>query len=309
VSWRSGLSAAPRALGTIGLAVGAFETGWKIGTGLNAKFLRIGLPDPPEPKVDPANGLLFFEQEGYSSAFNETPLPADGWVLGWSAYSQTWRSVNLSSGWESPCAYLTGPPEGFRVLTGVASVGWCIAPPVPVESYWLAENDLEAAGPIEDYVDQPYARESPAPPPPPQTTVEESIGNQLERPENDLLLQWLNYQLGSPGETDPLGIGPPNAGIEFPGFEKHWRDHEEEFPEYTDPWEYWQGAVDIVERGDRSPAGGEGVQRCERTSGGAVDLIYWDIQKATIVVVKDGKIITYFKPDDADQYWLDNCDD
>ena len=39
------LSPAMRALGTIGLAVGAFDIGWRIGTGINAKFLKIGVPE------------------------------------------------------------------------------------------------------------------------------------------------------------------------------------------------------------------------------------------------------------------------
>jgi hypothetical protein len=73
---RSALSTAPRALGTIGLAAGAFELGWKIGSGINAKFLRIGLPDPPEPKASPAEGSLDFVTAGYASVFNDTPLQA-----------------------------------------------------------------------------------------------------------------------------------------------------------------------------------------------------------------------------------------
>lgn len=177
---------------------------------------------------------------------------------------------------------------------------------MPLNVLWgyAPENALRAAGPIEPYTDQPYQRSSLAPTSPPQTTVEQSIQDELTKPENELLRDWLNYQLGSPGQRDPLGIDPPNAGIEFPDFEEHWGDHWEEFPQYSDPWEYWQGAVDIVERGDRSPSGGEGVLKCERSDG---SFVYWDLSKATFVVVRDGKIETYFKPDDADRYWLDEC--
>lgn len=304
ITVRSALSTAPRALGVIGLAAGTFELGWKMGSGINAKFLRIGLPDPPAPKTSPAEGTLVFKNQGFTSSLNNAPLPADGWLLHWWYGNSQYTSVNLSHGWGHACAYLTGPPADFNVLPGFATLGWCELPPVPVESYWLEENALEAAGPIEDYTGQPYTKSTGAPTPPPQATVEQSIDDELAKPENSLLRQWLNYKLGSPNEEDPLGIGPPNASIEFPDFEEHWETHWQEFPEYGDAWEYWQGAVEIIERGDRSPAGGEGVQRCERTDG---SFVYWDIQKATFVVVRDGKIETYFKPDDADAYWLDNC--
>jgi hypothetical protein len=202
------------------------------------------------------------------------------------------------------------PPEPFAIGGPVWSGSFCYNPAPPGYTdafvYYASapENALGAPAPIAPYTNQPYTYSTPAPTAPPQTTVEQSIDNELAKPENSLLRQWLNYQLGSPGEEDPLGIGPPNAGIEFPQFDKKWDEHWQEFPEYSDPWEYWQGAVDIIERGDRSPTGGEGVQKCETTDGG---FIYWDIQKATFVVVRDGKIITYFKPDDADAYWLEQC--
>ena len=34
-----------RALGTVGLAAGTFDVGWKIGIGINAKLLKIGVPE------------------------------------------------------------------------------------------------------------------------------------------------------------------------------------------------------------------------------------------------------------------------
>jgi hypothetical protein len=46
------------------------------------------------------------------------------------------------------------------VLPGYATVGWCENPPVPVESYWLTEDELEAAGPVQDYVDQPFDKQT-----------------------------------------------------------------------------------------------------------------------------------------------------
>jgi hypothetical protein len=49
-----------RVLGTVGLALGSFDLGWKIGTGIRTKLLKIGLPEPPQPKTSPAQGSLRF---------------------------------------------------------------------------------------------------------------------------------------------------------------------------------------------------------------------------------------------------------
>jgi hypothetical protein len=133
------------------VGLGTAYVGWKVGTGIRTKILKLGLPDPPLPKTDPANGTLSFQSKGYSSSQNTTPLPADGWVLKWWRGSSQWSAVNLSHGWSDPCASLTGPPQDFRVLPGVSTLGWCDPPPVPVESYWLKEDELDATAPIEDY--------------------------------------------------------------------------------------------------------------------------------------------------------------
>lgn len=55
---------------------------------------------------------------------------------------------------------------------------------------------------------------TPAPPAPDQATVEQIIEEELEKEENKLLRDWLNYQLGLPGAEDPLGISGPNASHE-----------------------------------------------------------------------------------------------
>jgi hypothetical protein len=129
------------------------------------------------------------------------------------------------------------------------------------------------------------------------------VETQLDLPENDELRQWLNHRLGSPGEEDPLGIDPPNPDIEFPGFVEHWIDHGHKFTlPYEDPVEYWRDAADIVERGDNLDPG---VSKCRRPSDEA-DL-YWDAVKQAIVIVKDGKIVTYFPPDNGIDYWQFHC--
>lgn len=257
---RSGLLHAPRVLNTVGLAAGTFEIGWKIGDGINAKFLRIGLPDPPAPKSGPSSGSLKFFPAGTFTGLNSSPLPEAGWVLRYPYSGQTWHVVNLSGGWSHPCAYLTGPPFGFRVLPGTAT-NWC-DPVAPVESYWLKEHELGASGPIEPYVAQPYSKYHGTPTSPPQQDVEDAVDDELSSAENSALRQGLNYQLGSPGETDPLGVGDQNPDIEFPTFFPHWEDHGDEFAvPYEDPLEYWRDAADIVERGE---AGDPDILRCVR---------------------------------------------
>ena len=56
ITVKSAVSTPPRALGAIGLAVGTFELGWKMGTGINAKFLRVGLPDRRHRRRLPPRG-------------------------------------------------------------------------------------------------------------------------------------------------------------------------------------------------------------------------------------------------------------
>jgi hypothetical protein len=209
VTVKSALSTPLRALGTIGLAKATFELGWKIGTGINAKFLRIGIPGDEQPSTYSSPEIHFRAQGQRSQLWYQIPVPEDAWV--WSIYSSafSWqRSMEYRGPGTTQCArqIFTPPPE-FREV--VIPMG-CDGGPGDLRIAYLPVNALAAAGPIEDYTGQPYDRSSGAPAAPPQTTVEESIETELEKPENSLLRQWLNYQLGSPGETDPTGIGPRN---------------------------------------------------------------------------------------------------
>ncbi len=157
---RARLFPALRELGTISLAYGSFELGWLVGTGIRTKILKIGLPEPSAPKVGAQEGTLWFRPQGASIARNDQLMPVDGWLYTYNYNSQTWASVNVRFGWDHPCAYLTAAPAGLRVLPGQAAY-WCdtIA---PVESYYLEEEELKQAAPIEDYVAQPYDRSTSA---------------------------------------------------------------------------------------------------------------------------------------------------
>jgi hypothetical protein len=67
VTAKSALSTPLRALGTVSLAVGTFELGWKIGNGFNAKFLRIGLPANGEIPAAYSSPQLSFRSAGQTS--------------------------------------------------------------------------------------------------------------------------------------------------------------------------------------------------------------------------------------------------
>jgi hypothetical protein len=307
---KEALSTRLGAAGTIGLVALTGYVGVRIGSGIYAKYFEI-----ESPPAAPWNSSWPQEVRYLAQGTNIYPglyMPYDGWAWEWNpgGYWRNFWVTPTANGTAAACPSDANPssipdalsqvdgaphPNCNSAYNGGGDGGIAHAAAVP-------ENELRAHSPILDYSSQSYDYWFPTPPAPSQAAVEDGIETELGEPGNALLTQWLNYTLGSPGETDPTGQHPQNAEIEFPGFEEHWEDHEDEFPEYGDPWEYWQGAVEVVERGER---GGEGVDRCERDSDGAI--IYWDIEKATIVVIKDGKIVTYFKPDDADAYWLANC--
>lgn len=208
VTVRSSLSTPMRALGTVGLAVGTFEVGWKIGSGINAKFLHIGIPEATDPTVDYRWTEIRWA-DALSQTFAGAEWPAaDGWLI---SMRQTCCSFDATNRWfDAPCPF-SGftPPAPFVVGGPVATTTQCYGTGVPpgyadasVRYGWASEDALTAAGPIEDYDSQSHTKASPAPTPDSQSTVEDAIEDELAQPENELLLQWLNYNLGSPGESD-----------------------------------------------------------------------------------------------------------
>jgi hypothetical protein len=299
-----GLSPALRTLGAIGLSIGSFELGWKIGSGINAKFLHIGIP---QQTVDPAHArweLLEFENANSQSYYGATWPDTDAWVA-WFGYG----GFDYNRWFQSPCTF-TGfsPPSPFEVHGPVASTAGCavweggVQHTYPVSVVWAQapENALRAPGPIEPYTNQPYQRSTAAPTPPAQSSVEDAIGAYLAN--HALLRQWLNYQLGSPGESDPLGIGPKRPDIAFPSWREKWEQHQDEFPDYADADQYWQGAADIVEGAE---SGDPRYDRCQRADG---SIVYLDTVTGGFVVVRNGAIETYFIPtSDPFQYFEDQC--
>jgi hypothetical protein len=314
VSIRSALSSPLRVLGTVALGFQSFELGWKIGTGVNAKFLRIGIPKATSGSVTPSGQQIAPRVQG-SPIFGGLTMPYDGWLFTYLSPV----SFNTISWWfggpgqDCPGSTFYGPPpSGFTDFTN-GTTTQCVTAETHqtvtrvLHAGVMRENDLSAVAPIEPYSTQSYSRSTPAPTQPPRSSVEQGIETALGDPDNGILRDWLNYQLGSPGAEDPTEIGAQNPDIEFPGYVEHWEEHGDEFvgtdgtPLYDDPYEYWRDAADIVSGQPTNPD----TLRCTRASDGAV--LYWDSAKGAIIIVKDGKIVTYFRPDTGFDYWLNEC--
>jgi hypothetical protein len=308
------LSPAVRTLGTIGLAVGTFEIGWKIGSGINAKFLKVGVPEAiPHTNTDfRGNGFrqdLTWNTAGFDAVTGGKVIqPVDGFT--WTRYTASGRYYYWKTGApENSCDHnRVALPLGMAIQTTAlagkdcgygadrASTDYHIA--------YVTEDALGAPAPIEPYTNQPYTKSSSAPTPPAQTTVEQTIESELDKPENEDLRDWLNYKLGSPGAEDPTGIGATNANIEFPERYFKWQEHGHEFPEYEDAEEYWAGAADIVER---KRSGDLDVRECYRSSDGTT--IYWDSIRNVLVFVRNGVIVNSYRPTGGYDYFRGLCDE
>lgn len=299
ISVRSALSTPLRRIGTVVLAEATFGLGWKIGSGINAKFLKIGIP-PEAPIVAQTNEKMTFRQAGSTAPLWYTaPLPEDGWYWSHNAgsnYSRQHTTEYLTNA--GTRCYSATPPADFTVYQLPMTSTSCAQTPGSGRAVaYIAENDLDAPGPIEPYTNQPYDRSYAAPPAPQQSAVEQAIETELDLPENMDFVQWLNYELGSPGETDPLGVGDPNPNIAFPKRQEKFEIHKDDFASpYTDPHEYWEDAAEIVNRPN--------VEHCQRSDGAT---IYWDPVKQAIVIVQDGEIQTYFPPDSGYDYYDEQC--
>ncbi|HEV2813499.1 MAG TPA: hypothetical protein VGW10_09630 [Solirubrobacteraceae bacterium] len=308
VGVKTALTAAPRVLGAVTLAPAAFELGWKIGNGLNAKFLRLGVPEEPsldnyfsDPTMEwvPQGARISHGGTAPAGAFYFHTVTSGGPLNGF-------LRANPAFGGACSTSYDPAPAGGWTdAVVGTADCFQTYFKPFgyrDIHAYYMTEEELGAPGPIEPYVDQPYDRVTQAPPSPTQSSVEQSIERELGQPRNADLRRWINHQLGSPSEEDPTGQRPDNPDIEFPGFVEKWEVHGDEFPEYADPWEYWHGAADVIRRWE---AGDLETEHCVRDGDGAD--IYWDNSTGAIVVVKDGKIVTFFKPGTGRSYYLAQC--
>lgn len=329
--------------GKVSLVAGAGVLGYEIGTGVRRFWLGLKQPSGPTgfPNGQQVTGAGFV-QKGDVIVWNGSPAksiyaPENGWTAQTDVgiYLQT---VNLSHpGFLSdspPCQPFSEQPPvspggDWQILTtALLQANVNCGPRIYIQVVAFApllvtQPDGQQPGAVTDWTGSEPQQPGVAMQTPPggcyfcngwgqgsnPTLLRQRTQTELETsPQRyPTLLQWLEYHLYHPGVEDPLGIDPPNPEIEFPGFIEHWEEHEHEFtPAYNDPVEYWRDAADIVERGEVNDPD---ILKCDRPSDGA--RIYWDSVKRAIVIVKDGKIVTYFKPPGpppADfDYWMAQC--
>jgi hypothetical protein len=245
---------------------GTGEVGWKIGSGIRARWLRIGVPDSTFD-----HNAYYWDQIQWATArggeYSNGYYPeADGWIL---SFREDCCNYGHWNRWfNDECAFGPfTPPKPFQVKGPVATQAQCWSPitgeteGVDIYYAWADENALLAPGPIEDYHGQPYTYSSPAPAAPSRQDAENAIEDELAKPENDLLRRWINHMLGSPGEDDPLKATMPSCDsvstetcrerIETAGFE-HVSTVVETEPDYTrDPDEVLRTEPESGENVDR----------------------------------------------------------
>ena len=235
-----------RTLNTIGLAVGTFELGWKIGEGIRAKWLGIDVP----PRGETAGGhcgsrygvSLKFYPAGSDLLFG-AKTDEDGWVWGFAGYDPACGSG--TNRWFQPNCKFTFPPAPAPYQTRSSSAStasckvwpytsWAPSEPVnPVSWGFLPENGtpdaLNPSAPVEDYVAQPHTHTTTNWPGAPTSSsdLETRTRQALESGEYKLTESWYahqldptNYDTGSKndedcdlsgGTTDPA----PERGTEF----------------------------------------------------------------------------------------------
>jgi hypothetical protein len=213
-SFRSGVGLNPalRALGTIGLAAGVFDLGWKIGDGINAKFLNIGIP---EQVTDPGSATwvqLTFRAANSRWYYGATWPSVDGWV-------GTFRyNGDTNDRWFAPPCPFSGfmPPSPLTVGNEAADpIAQCIyyengvkkKSPVTVQWAEVPENGLAALGPIDDYSGQPYDRQTLtwSGKPTTQSQLEDRVRSALESGNYPMAEAWWAHQL------DPVNYPDPTA--------------------------------------------------------------------------------------------------
>ena len=159
-----------RVAGTIGLAVGTFDVGWKIGTGIRTKLLKLEVPEhtPWNPSWQQQ---LTFRTQGSGLGASGLNFPYDGWLWEWSSNGAYWGNywvTPVENGTAEACPASSNPagiPSGFTEFIGT--------PHPNCNSYWngggnggvahiaaTPEDALDPAGPVEDYTTQPYQLET-----------------------------------------------------------------------------------------------------------------------------------------------------
>lgn len=209
----TGLSSAIRLTGGVTLAAASFDIGYRIGSGFNAKFFKVGMPakspvqtNAPQKLADwsscsPTNPCSIGNVE---TATVTQPTYVWTWDAAWNtpygANYWSWRSNDIDCSHPAPPA---GAPNVFE--TAGAWNGCSTANNVGTNSSaWWYPNEFRAASPVQDYTDQPYTYQDWPPGDPGVTTVATRTRTELESDNYPTLNRQLEFELGVPGVCDPV---------------------------------------------------------------------------------------------------------
>lgn len=213
----TGLTNAIRLGSSFTLGVTAFDVGYLIGSGINAKFLRIGLP-AKSPNLSAAPQRLFFASSCspsspcsvgsiyHDQATISRPAYIWRWDVAWNTpYGANWWDWRSNDG---NCQHPSPPPDAPNVFESIASSSTCNGNPDlsgTTTSAWWYTDDLPATTPVQDYNGQPSDYEDWWPPADPGlSTTRTRTRTELESNRYPLLNEKLEYELGVPDACDPV---------------------------------------------------------------------------------------------------------
>jgi hypothetical protein len=213
----TGLSDAIRLANSFSLGLAAFDVGYLIGSGVNAKFLRVGLP-AKSPNVSAAPQQLIFAAScsptspcSIGSAYHDqTTITQPAYIWHWDAawdspFGANWWSWRSNDG---DCQHPSPPPDAPNSFETVASSSTCFGDPDQTgttTSAWWYQDDLRATTPVQDYAGEPWDHVDwwpPADPGVPTTTTR--TRTELESNRYPLLNEKIEYEVGVPDACDPV---------------------------------------------------------------------------------------------------------
>jgi hypothetical protein len=214
----TGLSKAIRLIGGVSLGAAAFDVGYLIGGGANAKFFRVGLPAKSPVLTAAPQRLSFFDSCSPSSPcpigshYHDRPtLTQPAYVWQWNA---NWDSPYGANWWDwrsndGDCNHPAPPTDAPHVFESVASSSTCLASPTDqtgtTTTAWWYQDDLPATTPLLDYNGQPSDYQDWWPPTDPGfQTTKTRTRNELESGRYPLLNQKIEHELGVPEVCDPV---------------------------------------------------------------------------------------------------------
>lgn len=205
-----------RFLGTVGLALGAFDLGWKVGTGLNTKLLKIGIPAGGDHGTDYCSGTCP-QRLTYTTSL--TPFPdwagpdypsSEGGVFAWqwticSFSCQTRSTRQVPDGGGPACDGDPSIPSSLHVITAMSAGTRCSATPVTTQAGYLLPSELGASAPVDDYTDQPYDVQTTSWPDAPtsQDQLKTRVRAGFEGGEYPFAEAWYAHQLDPQTYEDP----------------------------------------------------------------------------------------------------------